>query len=213
MPLIHELESENKEVLRTSARILGKIGDPKAAPDLAKLLDHPDLKIRGAACTSLGQVGDTAFLEVVVSVFSDSVETVRKSAAYALGELKTPGGIPALISAFEDPHYSVRLTAVSSLAEIGELAADTLIVLLDHPDLGVQNLSIEALGKIKCSRAVDPLLSKLDSEYWTTRAFAVEALGEIGDKRGIVAVVNLQEKETHPFVLNRISYVLEKIKE
>jgi HEAT repeat protein len=211
LPLIQQLDSENKEVLRTSATILGKIGDPKAAPHLAGILEHPDLRIRSAASTSLGQVGDTTFLGVVVSVLSDSVEMVRKSAAYALGELETPGGISALISAFQDPHYSVRLTAVTSLVKIGEPAVDTLISLLSHPDAGVQYLSIEALGRIKATEAIDPLLAKLKSEHWATRAFAVEALGEIGDKRGIVSVVNLQKDETHPFVLNRIGYVLEKI--
>jgi HEAT repeat protein len=213
LPLIQRLESDNKEILRTSATILGKISDPEAAPHLAGLLDHPDLRVRGTACTSLGQVGDTAFLGEIVSVLSDSVEIVRKSAAYALGELETSNGIPALISAFRDPHFSVRLTAVTSLVKIGEPAVDTLIFLLSHPDKGVQNLSIETLGKLKTVKAVDPLLAKLESEDWATRAFAVDALGEIGEKKGIVAVVNLQKDETHPFVLNRISYVLEKIEE
>ena len=213
LPLIDQLDSENKEVLRTSARILGKIGDPRAAPRLAELLDHPDLKVRSAASTSMGQVGDTTFLDVVVSVLKDSVEMVRKSATYALGELKTPGGIPALISAFNDPHYSVRLTAVSSLVKIGESTVDTLIFLLDDPNTDVQNLSIETLGKLKISHAVDPLLTKLQSQDWATRAFTVDALAEIGDKKGIVAVVNLQKNETHPFVLNRIKYMLEKIEE
>lgn len=213
LPLIQQLESDNKEVLRTSSRILGKIGDPKAAPQLAQLLDHTDLKVRGAACTSLGQVGDTAFFGEIVSILSDSVEMVRKSATYALGELETANGIPALISAFRDPHFSVRLTAISSLVKIGEPAVDTLIYLLNHPAANVQNLSIETLGKLKTVRAVDPLLSKLESEDWATRAFAVDALGEIGDKKGIVAVVNLQRDETHPFVLNRISDLLKKIEE
>jgi hypothetical protein len=53
-------------------------------------------------------------------------------------------------------------------------------------------------------------LVKLESNDWTTRAFVVVALGEIGDIEGIKAIRNLKKIETHPFVLKKIEEVFAK---
>jgi len=72
------------------------------------------------------------------------------------------------------------------------------------------HLSIESLGKLKSKQAVIPLIDKLKDQDWVTRAFAVEALKEIGDPRGIRAIAELKKKETHPFVLSKFSNIKNK---
>jgi len=211
LPLVESLKSEDKFRLRATARILGKIKDRRAVSPLAFLLNHNNHSVRGGACSALGKIGDTTITERIIEMLNDSVETVRKSASVALGELKDLRGVSPLVSALKDPHYSVRMTACLSLSKMGEPVIDTLISLLDNKVDFVRNLCIEALGKIKNQRCVDPLINKLNHPDWTTRAFAVEALGEIEDPKGIVAVVRLSEKETHPFVLNRIEYMLNRL--
>jgi len=211
LPLIESLKSEDKFRLRATARTLGKIKDRRAVFPLAQLLIHPTHNVRGGACSALGKIGDTTVTQQIIGMLNDSAETVRKSASVALGELKDKRAISPLISALGDPHYSVRMTACRSLSNLGEVVVDTLISLLDDENDFIRNLSLVALGEIQNQRCVNPLMDKLNHPDWSTRANAVEALGEIKDPVGIVAIVKLRKKETHPFVLNRIESVLDRL--
>ena len=228
MPLIESLKSDNKDEVKLASRILGDIKDKRAVNPLIELLDKEDFNTRSHACESLGKIGDTTAFAHVSSCLKDSVEVVRKSAAVALGKMSAMGrslpagrrgafggkdsrAIPFLIEGLSDPHFSVRMTSVSALVEIGEPSVEPLIELLSYSQttntLAV-HLVIESLGKLKERRATKPLLKKLEHEDWATRAFTVEALGEIGDKKGIKAIRNLKKIETHPFVLRKIEEVL-----
>ncbi|KPK74351.1 MAG: hypothetical protein AMJ89_06575, partial [candidate division Zixibacteria bacterium SM23_73] len=195
MPLIEYLKSDNKDEVKLASRILGDIKDKRAVNPLTELLDKEDFNIRGYACESLGKIGDTTAFTDVSSCLKDSVEVVRKSAAVALGKIKESRAVPHLIEGLSDPHFSVRMTSASSLVEIGEPSVKPLIGLLslsadpmDPADTMAVFLAIESLGKLKDKRALRPLIKKLKDDDWATRAFVVEALGEIGDKKGIKAI-------------------------
>lgn len=207
-PLIGRLESQNKDESELSIRILGEIKDTSAVRPLIKLLNKENYNVRSNACESLGKIGDTTAFSDVNLRMEDSVEVVRKSAAVALGRIKDQRAIPSLIRGLSDPHYSVRMTSSNSLVEMGEVSVKPLLSLLNNSIDQTLNLTIETLGKLKDKRAVIPLLGKLKDQDWATRAFAVEALQEIGDQRGLQAIKELKKKETHPFVLSKI----EKIK-
>jgi HEAT repeat protein len=209
MPLIEYLKSDNKDEIKLASRILGDIKDKRAVSPLAELLNKEDYNIRSYACESLGKIADTTAFAPVSSCLRDSVEMVRKSAAVALGKMKDSRAIPHLIGGLSDPHYSVRMTSASALVEIGEPSVVPLMELVNTSvDTTGVHLGIESLGKLKARRAVKPLIKKLKDEDWATRAFAVEALGEIGDMKGIRAVRGLKRKESHPFVLKTIDEVL-----
>jgi HEAT repeat protein len=100
------------------------------------------------------------------------------------------------------------------LVEMGKPSVKPLIKLLntDKTDTIVVHLAIESLGKLKNERTTSTLVKKLKSKDWATRAFTVEALGEIGDRKGIIAIKKLRKKETHPFVLKKIEETLAKVK-
>lgn len=215
IPLIEYLKSDNKDEVKLASRILGDIKDKRAVSPLIELLDKEDFNIRGYACESLGKIGDTTAFTDVSSCLKDSVEVVRKSAAVALGKMKESRAVPHLIEGLSDPHFSVRMTSASSLVEIGEPSVKPLIGLLSlsadpmgPADTMAVFLAIESLGKLKDKRALRPLIEKLEDDDWATRAFVVEALGEIGDKKGIKAIRNLKKRETHPFVSKKIEEVL-----
>jgi HEAT repeat protein len=212
MPLIEYLKSDNKDEVKLASRILGDIKDNRAVEPLIGLLNKKDFNTRSYACESLVKIGDTTAFFHVSSCLKDSVEVVRKSAAVALGKMKESRAIPYLFEGLSDPHFSVRMSSASALVEIGEPSVKPLIELLNHPtDTIAVYLAIESLGKLKEKYAVKPLLKELEDDDWATRAFTVEALGEIGDKKGIKAIKNLKKRETHPFVLKKIEEVLGKI--
>ena len=220
MPLIESLKSDNKDEVKLASRILGDIKDKRAVNPLIELLDKEDFNTRSYACESLGKIGDTTAFTRVSSCLKDSVEVVRKSAAVALGKIKDSRAISHLIEGLSDPHFSVRMSSASALVEIGEPSVKPLIELLSLSTNAIAiHLAIESLGKLKdklseaksIGRAIKPLLKKLEDDDWATRAFTVEALGEIGDKKGIKAIKNLKKREAHPFVLKKIEEVLAKI--
>jgi HEAT repeat protein len=211
MPLIEYLKSDNKDEVKLASRILGDIKDKRAVGPLAELLNKEDYNIRSYACESLGKIADTTAFAEVSSCMTDSVEVVRKSAAVALGKMKESRAIPHLTRGLTDSHYSVRMTSASALVKIGEPSIAPLMELMNaSADTIAVHLAMESLGKLKAKRAVKPLVRKLEDENWATRAFAVEALGEIGDMRGIKAIKRLKKRETHPFVLKTIDDVLGK---
>jgi HEAT repeat protein len=212
LPLIDSLKSDNKDVVKLSSRILGDIKDKRAVPPLIGLLDKEDFNIRGYACESLGKIQDTSAFTSLSLCLKDSVELVRKNAAVALGRLKDKRAIPYLIQGLSDPHFSVRMTSELALVEMGKPSVKPLIKLLntDKTDTIVVHLAIESLGKLKNERTTSTLVKKLRSKDWATRAFTVEALGEIGDRKGIIAIKKLRKKETHPFVLSKIDETLAK---
>jgi HEAT repeat protein len=211
-PLIEALKSDNKDRVKTASRILGDIKDKRAVKPLSDLLDNPDYTVRANACASLGKIGDTTVLNEVMFLLNDSVEVVRKSAAVSLGDLNNPGAIDALIRALQDRHFSVRMTAANSLVKLGKPAVGPLLQVLQDKNDDARYLSIESLGKIKDPRAIPLLIDKLESQDWTERGFAVEALSGIGDQKGIDAIRSLETTESHLFVKRKIGESLTRLK-
>ncbi len=209
-PLIDSLGSRDKEVTKLTIRILGDIKDSRSVKPLIALLDREDYNIRSHSCETLGKIADTSAFSDLSLRMKDSVEVVRKSAAVALGRIKDQRAIPYLVQGMSDPHFSVRMTSANSLVQIGEPSVKSLLFLLDHAEEQTVNLAIELLGRLKSKKAVTPLMEKLKADDWSTRAFAVEALSEIGEERGIRAIRALEREETHPFVLGKVERSLSK---
>ncbi len=212
LPVIGKLDSDNKDVVKLSIRILGEIKDNRAVKPLVRLLNRNDYNIRSLVCESLGRIADTTAFKEVSSCMEDSVEVVRKSAAVALGRMKDERAIPYLIRGLSDPHFSVRMSSANSLVQMGNSTVEPLLFLLDHSTGTSLYLAIESLGKLKAPKALPLLLEKLKEEDWAVRAFTVQALCDIDDQRGIQAIKKMKKEATHPFVLNKIKQCLEKMR-
>jgi HEAT repeat protein len=104
--------------------------------------------------------------------------------------------ISVILSEPEDCRESRK--AVERLVEIGEPAVNPLIQALSPSSDGTEFL-IEALGKIRDTRAVDYLVSYLRHDSYEIRDAAATALGQIGDTRIIEPLIksirNLPESQ------------------
>ncbi len=118
------------KVRHEAVRRLEVIGDPAAAPELARL------------------------------VTEDKSPFVRAAAARALGKLGSPEGVPALTRALEDPAFHVRQAAIWSLGEIGAAAAPALPALrpltqnpqrYPQAELTVAQIAEIAIGRIEAA--------------------------------------------------------------
>jgi len=97
--------------------------------------------------------------------------------------LRQKKDIPGLIGALRFPDVKVQKEASQALATLGPDAAAALLGSLQTKDLLRKLGVIEALGKIRDPRAVDPLIACLRDDSNEVRWVAAIALGEIEDPR------------------------------
>lgn len=101
--------------VRNLCSILGQIGDPSVVPDLARLLDRQDLRVRKAAILSLGQIGGTESVPFLGKVLlnepflqSAREEALRIDAANAIFRCGSTRGIALLHRGAECNRTKVR---------------------------------------------------------------------------------------------------------
>lgn len=224
--LIEALNSDNHDVVRLACRCLGPIEDRKATEPLLKLLSEDDFRVRAASVEAVGEIGDSVATEEVIEMLTDSTETVRRSASVALGKIGDREAVEALIAALGDEHFSVRYTAAASLVSLSPEANEKLIrelgSLLEKRQIGdlAQEEScrlyfvVQCLGEMKERSALPPLQEVLMVEDdWACRAFAAEALAEIGEVSTLSSLKEAKERETNPFALTKIESAIDRLKE
>lgn len=99
-----------------------------------------------------------------------------------------PNVVKQLLVELRDVSKDKRRTAVMKLGLVGgDQAVRALIgaVQNEHEDLIVRGRAALMLGKLKDTRAVDPLIRALEAPGFQTPLYAAEALGKIGDPRAV----------------------------
>lgn len=107
----------------------------------------------------------------------------RIIAARTLGELKDDRAVPVLCKLVSGPTFNGQDTMAEVLGKIGanaDLAVPALMKALKAQDMRVRNKALEALGSFKSPKTVDALMTLLDSEDNTTRAYACDSLAKMG---------------------------------
>ena len=224
--LVEALSSDNHDVVRLACRCLGPIEDRRATPPLLNLFLEEEFRVRSAAVKAVGEIGDTIATEEVIQMLSDSTETVRKSASVALGRIGDRRAVKPLVVALRDKHFSVRYTAVNSLTSLSPEANEELLLELENLLQKKQSESlteeesfhlyfvVQALGELKEKKAVGFLLKLLRvDDDWACRAFAAEALGEIGEVSVLSSLREAKEREKNRFALAKIESAIEKLNE
>jgi HEAT repeat protein len=115
-------ESEDPEMRRYLALIMGYTRDPEALPLLEETLDDPDSETRIYALWALGTLGDPGAVPTLTAALQDPDPGIRKTAAYSMGELGLSAGIDPLIPLLEDEVADVRWNAALSLSRLGSVA-------------------------------------------------------------------------------------------
>jgi len=183
-PLIQALKDKDSDVREKAAEALGKIGDTRAVEHLFQALkDDKDWDVRGKAAEALGEIGEPA-VEPLIQALKDEDSVVRRIAAEALGKTGDKRAVERLIQALKDKdeYWVVRERAAEVLDEMGwEPRDDTEKVYY----LIVKQEWLPELGE----SAVEPLIQALKDKYSEVGIRAAEALGKIGDKRAVEAVI------------------------
>jgi HEAT repeat protein len=206
--------SENPEVRRRAAELLGRMGDHDDRDDIVSALvdasgDDADA-VAAAAIDALDRLGQDALEALIgslagveldgeadwvrakafVRALDAGVAELRMAAANALGELGEREAVPALIERFEDADPRVRARAARAAGEIGDQrAVDALSELLADPTAEVRREAAEALGRIGSRRALQALLGLYDDADERVRRIAVSAFGKFDTDRPVDALV------------------------
>jgi len=164
--------------------------DEATIPRLMSILDEDDTNYRRAAVKALGAIGFDAVPPLVEAMLQSNNATVRGSAAKALAQVAInypdepfpPEGLQGLKTALNDPNPVVHIATVMALGEIGSPVVDLLIEALQTTDNPALAISI------------------------------VNALGSIGDERGVEVLTTLiQDESTDSYVRESATSALSRL--
>lgn len=156
--LLKALKDREWKARKFSAYLLGKMVVKEAVDPLIEILRDQDAWVRQSAAEALGRLLDEKAVKELIRCLWDLEMEVRGEAALSLGKLKAVDAVPRLMILLKDAPQ-VREKAAQALGEIGDpLSAEAVIEALDDSSDVVRIKAAEALGMIKCTKGIDPLL-------------------------------------------------------
>ena len=173
---LYEEKSVNEPIVAEVKKLLGEGFDQRAPEELAALLKHQDLRIRQEAQFALVDKADTA---VSIKAFDD-VLTAKEN-------------------------QNARMHAMWGLEMIARKhpeAIESLIAQLDDPDAVIKGQAAKMLGERHCEKAADGIVKLLQDKSARVRFHAANALGKIGKRETIPAILTMlkEAEDKDPFL-------------
>ena len=180
------LDDPDIEMQRKIVDTLGEIGNNQAIDPLVKRLNRPEL--RREAIQALTNFRAEQVVEPLIGLLDDPDIEVQCKAVDALGKIGGNQAIDALVKTLDRPE--LRREAIQTLTNIRtKQVVETLIGLLDDPDIEVQRKAVDALGKIGDNRSIDALVKTLDRPE--LRWDAIQALTNIRSEQVVEPLIGL----------------------
>ena len=160
-------ESEDPEMRRYLALIMGYTQDPAALPLLEETLNDPDSETRIYALWALGTLGDPGAVPLLAAALRDPDPGIRKTAAFSLGEVGLAAGVDPLMPLLQDGVADVRWNAALALSRLGSGAGvPVLEQMLDRslmaqiPDITPAQAEDAMVSAVQALAAIEGLESK-----------------------------------------------------
>ncbi|MBX3259564.1 MAG: HEAT repeat domain-containing protein [Labilithrix sp.] len=178
-PLLELLADPSRAAARVwAARVLGRIGDPRATEDLVTRLHDRDDLLRMAAAEALGAIADARATQPLIrATLRDPAPQVRAHAAAAVARIEGERAIDVLVAALADPDYATRLRALEAFEAIRVEDTSHLESALRDPNVDVRRRAALALERVGY---LDRVIGRLTSPDRATRERAYAALSELG---------------------------------
>ncbi len=173
--LLRIIEIEPEIVQIVAVQALGRIGTDAAVRALETLIRHESRHIREAVAQALQDVDPASYPEA-------------GRVLVELGKLSLPKQGPS-----NDPNLRARRAVMTSLAVVKQpVSVDFLIDrLINDYDEHARNTSVVTLGRIdpeavlQHPKLLEAMVNVFENDNEKNRSWAVEALGKLGDPRGI----------------------------
>jgi HEAT repeat protein len=123
--LQHSLSDPRWFVVRNAAELMGQMQADGTAHELAKLLAHPDERVRRAATISLGQLSsEKDTMQPLLTALADSSPFVRSAAAMVLGSRRNARALDAMLALHErEDDEGVQIALLDALGRNGTPSA------------------------------------------------------------------------------------------
>jgi HEAT repeat protein len=152
---------------------LGAMGDPAAAPRLARILDgNGDAGLRRRAAQALGELDSDEAARALLGILRGDADTrLRAEAAWSLGKLHRAAkeSAPALEAALHTAAPPLRANAAAALYRLGR-APQALKPLLDDADPAARANAALALAHVAAARSALTRLADGDDDTHVRRA-------------------------------------------
>ena len=194
---ISKRKRENKDILNSVIKNLGKIKDIRAVPILIERIKDEDVICfsdkNKVLVEALGRMGDPEAVDVLIDILKDEKcgEDFRSLAADALSTIGGPKAVEFFKSVLDDDNSKVRGQAIKNIGKVGDLGYReillTMLIANDDNDYVRQSL-IETLIKLGPTEdMLKPLDNILSHTYENDgiRTAAAEAIGKIGTQKAL----------------------------
>lgn len=188
--LFEKLKHPNPNLRGKAMVKIAENRDETTIPRLMSILDQEDVLYRRSAVKTLGVIGAEVVPSVVYLLLNSDNPTVRSSCAKALAQIVVnhpdlpmpEEGIQGLKQALDDPNPVVNIPAVMTLGEIGSPVFDLLVETLNT----TENIAVQVA--------------------------ILNALGSMGDSRGIEVLTNLSnDKSADPYLQESATSALSRL--
>jgi len=201
--LVAMLQDDEEDVRTAAVVALGDLGGTRALQSILSVMKDEESEVRAAAAQALGLLGDARGIEPLLVALKDEESEVRSAASDALGRLGDERGVEPLLSAARDEDQAVRFAAVRALGCFKDpRAVDGLIALLRDQDSEIHVATCRALSHTGDHRAVKPLVSALQySPYMHDVAEALGDLKDSAAVEPLISflkIVRADSGEWHP---------------
>jgi HEAT repeat protein len=195
---------------RIRLRAAQRLTDPNAAPHLRAALQDDYSAVRVAAAQALGRLADPQSVDALIAALKDKNAVVREAAAVALGQIGNPNAIEPLTISLGNADYDTRQAAALA---IGEIDVNVLLRFAQDKDVRVRRPVVRALGRTKSHGVLQPLVTALQDSDESVRAYAAEALGEIGDKQAVEPLQRRLQQDASSYVRGTAAEALGRLKD
>jgi len=175
--LLTALQDNNRSVRQMSARLLGKIKDPRTTIPLIKTLEDPEYEVREEASVALRNIKDPQAIEPLVKALNSKNPQVREHVVKTLGEFKDNRAIEPLMTTIQDPDPEVRVAAIQVFGTIKDpRAVPPILKALHDENENVRLQAVKVLGQSNNPDIISGLKETLQDSTWPVREAAGEAL-------------------------------------
>lgn len=180
----------HKHIITALVKALAKSDTPRALEELSSMLQKRNEQYQAAE--ALASMSNPRAGEILAEEYERNPEG-RPDLMWALADSKKPLVSAILMKGLKDKDPEVRRAAALATGNLPDPfgTADSLIKSLDNPDLSAKVAAINRLAKMSSAKAVPVLIRNLESPVGDK---AAKALGEIGDKRAAIPLLEILQK-------------------
>ncbi len=172
---VHDTGLDKDPLILETKRLLAEGTDKRSNKELARLLEHADMRVRQDAQFALAARGMAGL---------DTLAAVAKQDANPIARLHGIWGVGQVAAHYAASEYP---------AQVGS-SMDLLIKLLTDADGEVRAQSAKVIGERRYPRAFSSLTKSLEDQNARTRFFAAIALGKLGRPDAMAALFSLLRK-------------------